>query len=565
MKNKIVLILLFLIVSFAAFLRFYSISNVPVSLYWDEAAIGYNAYSISQTGKDEYGTFMPILFRSFDDYKTSGNIYLTSLSVLLFGLSEFAVRFPSALFGTLTVLIFYFLIVELFSYAPQVITIGKREIPINSRVLSLISTFMLAISPWHIQFSRSGFEANIALFFQVLGIYALLLSLRKDRFNFFISIPLIAFSFYIYRSIWLTMPLFLLSFISIFKYDLLRKIYLNKIIIGLVLFMVLLIPLFYTVFSGGGLTRGNQVSIFSNVTNFDSYAHSISQSSSNVVSKKLFSNTYSIKIMEFALNYYSNFSPDFLFFNGDGNPRQGPRDMGLLYVWEIPFFLLGILGTFFLPRKIKYFIITWILIAPIPAALSIPNPHALRSLFAIPMLTFFTGFGIYIVSRWIKKRSFQASFAVLLTEFIIYFFVRYLSLYYVIGPQTTSSAWADGYKQLVSYTTTHKANYNKIIISGHYWQPYIYFLFYTKYNPVLYQKYGTKRGFDKYLFGGTSWDQNEYSQELGNINLRKFAHADKVLVALSPQEYATQANNIQKLTEIRDHDNNLVFIVGNLK
>src|SRR3989344_1262034 len=103
-------ILLCLIIFLAAFLRFFNLESTPPSLSHDEVAIGYNAWSILQTGKDEYGKMYPILFQSFDDFKLPGYIYATVLSEKLFGLTPFAVRFTSALLGTLTVVALYFLI-----------------------------------------------------------------------------------------------------------------------------------------------------------------------------------------------------------------------------------------------------------------------------------------------------------------------------------------------------------------------------------------------------------------------------------------------------------------------
>ena len=105
MKYKI----LIAIIIFAAFLRFYKLGSFPVSLYWDEAANGYNAYSIVKTKSDEYGTKLPLLFKSFNDYKLPGYIYLDTLFIKFLGLSEFSVRAPSAFFGTFAVITIYFL------------------------------------------------------------------------------------------------------------------------------------------------------------------------------------------------------------------------------------------------------------------------------------------------------------------------------------------------------------------------------------------------------------------------------------------------------------------------
>src|ERR1700722_7762773 len=111
------LILTFFVIIPAAFFWFYQLGVNPPSLTWDEVAWGYNAYAVGIDGKDEFGHFLPYTsFISFGDYKPPVYAYLTVVPVWLFGLTEFAVRFPSALFGTLTVLVTYFLVKEFFGY-----------------------------------------------------------------------------------------------------------------------------------------------------------------------------------------------------------------------------------------------------------------------------------------------------------------------------------------------------------------------------------------------------------------------------------------------------------------
>src|SRR3990167_8016256 len=94
---KIILFLAVLILSI--FLRFYNLDNIPAGFNTDEASLGYDAYSILLTGKDQYGKAFPIFLRSFGAYQSPLYAYLTTLPVFLLGLSIFSVRFLSALFG----------------------------------------------------------------------------------------------------------------------------------------------------------------------------------------------------------------------------------------------------------------------------------------------------------------------------------------------------------------------------------------------------------------------------------------------------------------------------------
>ncbi|MEK7504094.1 MAG: glycosyltransferase family 39 protein, partial [Patescibacteria group bacterium] len=99
----------------------------------DEAALGYNAYSLLTTGRDEHGHAWPINLESFGDFKPAGYAYMLIPFVKVLGLTELAVRLPSALFGILGVLGIYLLTKELFN-----------------RQTGQLAALMLAISPWHL-------------------------------------------------------------------------------------------------------------------------------------------------------------------------------------------------------------------------------------------------------------------------------------------------------------------------------------------------------------------------------------------------------------------------------
>src|SRR3989338_7329776 len=107
--------LLIAILILAAVLRLYKISSFPAGLNADEAALGYNAYSLLLTGKDEHGHSWPVNLESFGDFKPAGYAYLLIPFIKVFGLTEFAVRLPSAIFGILAVLFIYLLSRDLFA------------------------------------------------------------------------------------------------------------------------------------------------------------------------------------------------------------------------------------------------------------------------------------------------------------------------------------------------------------------------------------------------------------------------------------------------------------------
>src|SRR3989338_2494683 len=138
---------------------------MPPHLTYDEAALGYSAYSILKTGRDEYGQLLPVIFKSFGDFKPGLYVYLTAQSVAIFGLTEFAVRFPSALAGIFSVWLIYLIVKKIFD-----------------EKLALISAFIASVTPWLIYFSRGAWEVNVSLTLTLAGIYFFLKSLQSTKY-----------------------------------------------------------------------------------------------------------------------------------------------------------------------------------------------------------------------------------------------------------------------------------------------------------------------------------------------------------------------------------------------
>ena len=204
MKLKVQFIALTLITLVAIWLRFWQLGKVPASPNWDEAALAYNAYSILQTGKDEYGETLPLILRSVDDYKPGLYAYLASPSVAVFGLNTMAVRLPSAILGTLAILAVFFLVKELFA---------KNK---HGPHLALLSSFLLAISPWHLQFSRAAFESSVGMFFNTLIVLFFIKGLKKP-WLLILSALFAGLNIYVYQAEKVFGPLLVLVLVIIFR------------------------------------------------------------------------------------------------------------------------------------------------------------------------------------------------------------------------------------------------------------------------------------------------------------------------------------------------------------
>ncbi len=253
MIKKYFLIIFLGIILLASALRLWQIGSVPPSPDWDEASLGYNAYSILHTGKDEYGKFLPVVIRSLDDYKPAFYMYVTVPSVAVLGLNVAAVRLPSAIFGILSVIAVFYLVRELFKDYKY-----KDE-------LSLLASFFMAISPWSIQFSRVAFESNVGTSLNIFAALFFLKGLKKPALLPFSAI-FAALSIYTYQSEKVFTPLLALVLVLVFR-KALGKLNKKYLIGGVVTGFIFMLPmLWFLFFNSSSLSRLTSTSVFSSQT-----------------------------------------------------------------------------------------------------------------------------------------------------------------------------------------------------------------------------------------------------------------------------------------------------------
>lgn len=546
---------LIIIILIGGILRFYDLAGTPPSLSHDEVAIGYNAFSILKTGRDEYGLTLPLLFRSFDDYKLPGMMYASIPSILIFGLNEIGVRFPSAFLGTLTVLVFYFLVREL---------VRKHEVPLKetrsaTNYLPLISSFFLAISPWHINFSRQAFESNGALFFLVLGTYFLIASSKKTIYLLFAAV-IYAISFYFYYSVRLIIPFILLAFTMLMFKQLLKhkRIAFLSLLIGI----VILLPFVPLMFSKGGMLRMGIVSVVNDENYFRrnvEFARTIDRN--NTIFTRIIYNRRVALIITVIENYLKNMSFDHIFL-------KGTTSSGLLYIFEAPFFSLGIYYLFRLKTPMKWIIIVWFVSAPVAGAITFHQPNALRTLPNAPIFSLLSGLGFAGVFNLLKGTRIRFIYLLLFVGAFIFYFSRFLNAYFIEFPQKNAINFGDGYKQMVKYVKENENKYKAIYISGYYWRPYIFTLFWKAYDPGLYQKDRSIEHFGKYYFSGAQWDKEGVYFGEFDINfysLIKTENRQETLFVLAMPEFERNKRKFKKFSVIDGKYAKAVFVAAVLK
>lgn len=545
LKTKNFLVLM--IIALAFLLRVYKISEHPAGLNADEAAIGYNAYSLLQTGKDEFGHPWPVNFQSFNDFKPGLYFYLVLPLVKLLGLTELAVRLPSVILGTLTIAVLYFLVREIF----------------GSSFFALSSSLLLAISPWYLHFSRGGWESNAAVFFIVLGVYFFYKALKNSR-SFTLCVLSFSLSMYTYHSARVIVPLLGLGLIVLNYKEFIKKISLKMTILFAIFGVVLIIPLGLSFLDKETSSRFSGVGIFADQGPFWRVNELRGQHDDPFsLFPKLIHNKYLEYSLRFIDNYFRHYTGDFLFISGDEIQRSKVPEMGQMYLAEIPFLLLGL--YFFLKNKPKHwqFVIYWLIVAPFASALTFQSPHAIRSLNMVIPLVIITAYGLwYTTNILLARRSRFGIGVVVLSCYLVILFpwniAFYLHQYYVHYPKTYPSAWEYGFSDLVDYVRVNGERFDNVYVTNKYDQPYILFAFYLKYPPEKFQNEAKLTERDKFGFSTVEHFGKYY---FGQIDEKKLGES-KTMIIGTPEEIPDSAT-ISKRIYFKDNGKEAFRIIEN--
>jgi len=516
-----------------AFLYFYKLGEVPNGLYVDEATTGYNAYSILKTGKDEYGKSFPVLFRFFGSYSPPIYTYLTSLSIGVFGLSIFSVRFVSALSGVMSALVFAFFL--------QTSGVLKKKSSVA------LGTFLFVISPWNVFFARAGYETYFGFFVFSLGVLFSWISVKKPKY-LMLALPLLSFSTYGAHTERFVVPIFGLAYFLVFRKELFRKKSKKCLLWGMGIGLFIQIPHLILLRTGA---------LFSKNTLF--YKDAVAREADKILfMPRLIAWPLSF-FREFFSQYVSYYSPRNLFFLPDSDPQRSVPELSVFYPWMILLYFVGIWVLYNRRRKLFFkFLIMLLFVLPVPIALTGTPFSTQRALPLLLPLSIVISIGVdAIVSRTLK-----------IVWVPVGGFLIFLSLvllwrsYFVLLPGERAGAWNWGFRELAR-ETQNRPKEMFLIDQSRLKPAYIELAFFLKYPPEKFQKMVDPEIRDDYYNRPIFNEDYSFSNiRTGSISWENDPCIEQILVgdefAISSDQ--AEEHGLEKIFEIRDPVDYIVFV-----
>lgn len=488
-----------LILFLAMFLRLFMLGSLPSGFSWDEAAIGYNGYGIMTVHRDEWLVKMPVTFKSFGDYKAAFAIYTNAISTKILGRNVFAVRFPMAVFGVITVVAVYFIAKKIF----------------DSEDLALLSMFLLAVSPLNVHYSRIAFESGIAVALCTLAVMFFLYA-QKRGYLYILSSLLFVSSLYAYHSTKIAVPI-LVILLAIKE----RKIWMKHVgyvVVAVFVGIACMYPLMRETLYGNAGERFYMTSAIADRNGLKPVP-------------------FVVGIV--ATNYVKHMLPNFLLFGETQNYRHGNGVFGILGYTEFILLLAGLISMCKKEWRKKYgWLIVLVLIGILPAAISNEAPHSNRAHGIVPWIQLISVVGFSFISTYFTKermRVFTRIVILLTLVQTVYFAFLYKNIYSSIAVRD----FQYGYQEAIQYARLQESSVHSVLLTSKYGQPYIYILFYKGLTSIEWQQ-GALANYELRDF---TWDE---------VKERK-----DILIIGSPQEIPQDAQNIVK--EIRFPDGEIAF------
>jgi 4-amino-4-deoxy-L-arabinose transferase-like glycosyltransferase len=446
------------VVLVAAISRLLGLGTHPPGFFRDEADKGYTAYLLLKTGRDGAGRSYPLFVKSLRVTTSAVYQYIEIPFVALFGLQEWAVRLPAALAGCGAVLATFFL--------------ARRW---WGATAGLLAAGFLAVSPWHVLLSRWANQSILLTLWIPLGLLwfdCFLTHVRtggKVAFGCLSSLSF-ALALYTYEPAQLFVPLLVFSLVGLAIWH--RQVLGTKrwLLLPVLLFCLLAIPMIWHVLTEPeeSARRFRAISVFAAGRGWGT-------------------------IWLLLRNYLAHLSPVFLFLGGDANPRHSTGFPGQTHLYLAPLLAAGLWRCVRRPGYREHVLLTWFLLFPVPAACTSEGiPHALRSIFGLPVLQLISILGTkelrdILLPQWKRAGIRLLSNEQLLVTLwlvcsVVLLFVFLINCFWLY-PNRSAAYWEYGYREAAGWWLDHRREFPRAIVSGLAEYPEVFFLFYGNVDP----------------------------------------------------------------------------------
>jgi 4-amino-4-deoxy-L-arabinose transferase-like glycosyltransferase len=455
-KNKYI-ILLYLVLLLASFLRLYRLAEIPPGFIPDEADMGYSAYSILKTGLSQYGTFNPLAIQEF----SGGShppvyTYILMPLIKMFGLSIFVDRLPSAIFGIGSVLILYLIVRNLF----------------KKNSVALLAAFLMSVNPWSIQISRQGLLESVSLFFVLAGIL-FFLQAKSLRYYIFSAI-LFGISLFSYDAPKIFLPIFIPVLILFKKKELF--LFKKSLFVFLIIF-----GLFYSLILKGIIFDGNirdysAVSAFNKTEVENIVNRERTLTNAPLWLSSIFHNKLTVIFDRFAYNYASILNINWLYLNGAGNFHQSVGTYGEFHIFNLPLLFIGLYLIFKKNSRVGLLLLAWFLMGIVPGGITSGN-NPLRSSLMLPIPIICSAYGLVWVYGYLNRFSLllRKVLKIFMLIVLAFFIVSYLVIYFMDYPVYASDWWRKQENLMLNFVEVNKNKYEQIFVDGRFENRYAFF------------------------------------------------------------------------------------------
>jgi len=349
---------------------FYKFPFIPHQISTDEVEFIQLAQSLENTSYTPYSQFATGHATLY--------FYILLASIKVFGSTVFAVRFPSALFGVIDVVLIYFVFKLLFE--------SSKKLNAHMQIaLPFVLAFMFGTMRWYFNFARFGFEASTILFFELSGLLSFLLFRKYKHLRFlFITGLFIGLSYNSYTPgrIFFILPL-VIMIVDFWKEKMSKKKMLKQLLTLLVPFVIIITPLnlYFT------------------------------QHEDNRIYEQFFPQNEQLTMQEKAAFLGENITKvsGMFFFEGDSNGRHNYPGKPMLNPFLVILFVIGLFLSLKNWKKFNnYVFLLYFSLGILPPLLTYPweNPNALRSVTVLPALAYFTGQSLLVISKMFDYKKY---------------------------------------------------------------------------------------------------------------------------------------------------------------